>query len=48
MEATNQQKIEVRQERIAIWKERAKQKALKEMAEIMINQHQQEIESLSK
>ena len=48
MEATNQQKIEVREERIAIWKERSKQKGLKAMAEIMINQHQQEIESLSK
>ena len=48
MEATNQQKIEVRQERIAIWKERSKQKGLKAMAEIMINQYQQEIESLRK
>ena len=48
MKATNKQKIEVRQERIAIWKERAKQKGLKAMSEIMINQHQQEINELSK
>jgi len=48
MEATNQQKIEVRQERIAIWKERAKQKGLKAMSETMINQLQKEINELSK
>ena len=46
MKATNKQKIEVRQERIAIWKERSKQKGLKATSETMINQLQQEIESL--
>jgi len=48
MEATNKQKIEVKQERISIWKERSKQKGLKAMSEIMINQYKEEIESLSK
>lgn len=48
MEATKQQKIEVRQERINIWKEHSKQKGLKAMSEIMIKQYEKEIESLSK
>jgi len=46
MEATNKQKIQIREERINIWKERSKQKGLKAMSETMINQLQQEIESL--
>jgi hypothetical protein len=46
MEATNKQKIQIREERINIWKERSKQKGLKAMSLIVIGQLQQEIESL--